>query len=142
MIKNTSLLWANMVFSFPGVYPNQHIDLTFTPPFNPAPDFVLVYAFYQKQLLFTHHQSRGWELPGGKCNPGEWAIHTAIREVYEETGAELAALKPIGQYTLIYPNKVRQFKTIYLAQIETMHPYLQILKQMLFVGMNRRQALN
>lgn len=111
-----------MIFSFPGAYPNQHIHLTFKKESFINPDFVLVYAFYKERLLFTHHKDRGWELPGGIRHPNEWPINAAIREVYEETGAELSSLEPIGQYTMFYPHRPDEVKTIYIAQIRELHP--------------------
>lgn len=27
-----------------------------------------------------------WQFCGGKCNKGEWYLHTAVRETYEESG--------------------------------------------------------
>ena len=61
---------------------------------------VLVFPFYQGKLLFTIHTKRGYELPGGKVEPGESSIAAAIRETYEETGYHLSAIKKIGQYTV------------------------------------------
>lgn len=110
-----------MNFSFPGAYPNQHIELTFNTDSFITPDFVLVFAFHQKKLLFTHHRERGWELPGGICKPCEWPMLAAIREVYEETGAELDSLLPIGQYIMSYPGQEQQAKTVYVARIRALH---------------------
>ena len=40
------------------------------------------------------------ELPAGKCNPGEYPVETALRELREETGATAAHLEWMGQ---LYP---------------------------------------
>jgi 8-oxo-dGTP diphosphatase len=39
---------------------------------------------------------RGWDIPGGHVEPGEWPEATVRREVYEETGAILGDLEPLG----------------------------------------------
>jgi 8-oxo-dGTP pyrophosphatase MutT (NUDIX family) len=38
-----------------------------------------------------------WALPGGRCDPGETAIETALRELHEELGLELAPDAVLGQ---------------------------------------------
>lgn len=39
-----------------------------------------------KEFLMVRHAERGWELPGGKVEPGEGPVHCALREFREETG--------------------------------------------------------
>jgi 8-oxo-dGTP pyrophosphatase MutT (NUDIX family) len=39
-----------------------------------------------REFLMVHHAQRGWELPGGKIEPGEGPVHCALREFREETG--------------------------------------------------------
>lgn len=111
-----------MDFSFPGAYPHQQIHLTFNKKAFNIPEAVLVYAFYDGKLLFTHHSKRGWELPGGTRKAHEWPINTVIREAYEEAGAELAALEPIGQYIIVHPHQPQHIKTIYIAHVQELHP--------------------
>lgn len=59
---------------------------------------VLVICRYQNKWLLTHHKQRGWEFPGGKKEPGETLTETALREVFEETGAIIDELELIGEY--------------------------------------------
>jgi 8-oxo-dGTP pyrophosphatase MutT (NUDIX family) len=40
--------------------------------------------------------SNQWALPGGRCDPGETPIQTALRELHEELGLELASDDVIG----------------------------------------------
>ncbi len=38
------------------------------------------------EFLMARHQTRGWELPGGKIEGNEGPVHCALREFKEETG--------------------------------------------------------
>lgn len=53
----------------------------------------------QRVLLIWRHRfitdSWGWEIPGGKVEPGEEPIEAAAREFEEETGWRPAALRPL-----------------------------------------------
>ncbi len=51
-------------------------------------------------LLVRRGQEPGlgrWSLPGGRCEPGENAADTAVREVLEETGLVVAAGVLVGR---------------------------------------------
>lgn len=110
-----------MKYQFDGVFPKQKIYLTFDVQDFLDPGYVLVFAFYKNQLLLTKHKKRGWELPGGKREKDESPISAAIRETYEETGAELSAIKHIAQYRIESPSAEIQIKTIYLADVWCFH---------------------
>ncbi|MGZ4112347.1 MAG: NUDIX domain-containing protein [Tumebacillaceae bacterium] len=110
-----------MRYEFAGSYPEQRVCLTFDPSEFVEAGYVLVFPFYEGRLLLTRHQKRGWELPGGTREVGEWPIQTAIREVYEETGAEIGAIEPLGQYVIESPGAETLVKTIYVAQVVAMH---------------------
>jgi 8-oxo-dGTP diphosphatase len=86
------------------------------------PNCALILAIYEGKLIFTKHQKRGWELPGGTRQSDEKIIETAIRELYEETGAEVATIEPIGQYIIFEFCKLRYVKTIFISEIKTLHP--------------------
>ncbi|HVL88217.1 MAG TPA: NUDIX domain-containing protein [Candidatus Thermoplasmatota archaeon] len=43
----------------------------------------------RERFLVALHRSRGWELPGGRLEPGEDALACALREFREEIGREL-----------------------------------------------------
>lgn len=95
----------------------QNIYLTFTPElFSHQPDHVLIVPLYQGKLLFTYHPLRGWELPGGKVEPGETAEEAVIREAREETGAEVAVDRQLGEYR-VEGKTARFHKAIFLAQV-------------------------
>ncbi|PWK11335.1 NUDIX domain-containing protein [Tumebacillus permanentifrigoris] len=110
-----------MKYEFDGAYSGQRVTLTFEEREFVDPGFVLVFAFYQGKLLLTRNKRRGWEVPGGTREPHEWPIQTAVREVYEETGAELAALEPLGQYTVEMEGTPPFVKSIYVARVARLH---------------------
>jgi 8-oxo-dGTP diphosphatase len=63
--------------------------------------FAVIVARYQNQWLFCRHKERTtWEIPGGHREPGEAPIHTAHRELFEETGAVDADISIVGVYKL------------------------------------------
>ena len=53
-------------------------------------------------LLIDHYRvftdTRGWECPAGKIDPGETPVQAAARELWEETGHRAAALQYLGRY--------------------------------------------
>lgn len=99
----------------------QNIYLTFSPQlFSNEPDHVLIVAIYQGKLLFTCHSKRGWELPGGKIEPGETPEQAAVREAWEETGAIIKNMRQIGEYRVSGVETPPFIKAIYLAQVESM----------------------
>lgn len=110
-----------MSTTFPGSFAGQTVTLTFDRQSFENPGSVLVFAFFQEKLLFTQNNKRGWELPGGKLDPGEWPIAAAIREAYEETGAELDALEPIAQYRVEATGEATMVKTVFIARIRHLH---------------------
>ncbi|MBY7740336.1 NUDIX domain-containing protein [Paenibacillus polymyxa] len=81
------------------------------------PNAALIFAYYDAQLIFTHHRRRGWELPGGKREFGESILQTAIRELYEETGGEAERIEPIAQYVGYENDKVNFVKTVFIAMV-------------------------
>jgi 8-oxo-dGTP diphosphatase len=108
-------------YEFAGSYPEQRVRLTFDLSELIDPGYVLVFPYFKGRLLLTRHKKRGWELPGGTRETGEWPIQTAIREVYEETGAEISAIEPLGQYVIEAPNAETLVKTIYVAQVSALY---------------------
>lgn len=62
--------------------------------------FVYAIAFEgERFLMILNPKRKGWEMPGGRVEPGEDAATAAIREFREETGQDfepLAAL-PMGE---------------------------------------------
>ena len=52
----------------------------------------------QRVLLAVRRDLRGWELPGGHVQAGESSKDALIREVYEETGHDVAIERHVGDY--------------------------------------------
>lgn len=98
-------------------YYNNEVKLSFEKdPFSKMPMHVLVICRYQDKWLLTKHKTRGLEFPGGKVELNETAQQAAIREVKEETGAEIADIHYVGQYHV--EGKGDQVdKNIYFARI-------------------------
>lgn len=66
----------------------------------PNGNHVLAIPVYNSQLLFTHHQQRGIEFPGGKVEISEQSKEAVIRELYEETGAIAKFIYYFAQYRI------------------------------------------
>lgn len=60
-------------------------------------------------------------MPGGTVELDEWPLQAAIRETYEETGAELDAAEWIGQYTIIGEREVSMVKSVYVGRVFKLH---------------------
>ena len=45
----------------------------------------------------------GWELPGGKVDPGETAVQAVVREIREELGCEVAVISPLAGRATVKP---------------------------------------
>lgn len=110
-----------MGYQFPGAYGGE-VTLSFDPADRQQPGYVLVIPFYQGKLLLTKNKKRGWEVPGGTMEMGEMPILTAIREMYEETGAELEAIEQIGQYVITGETEQPMIKSVYIARVSAIHP--------------------
>ncbi|WP_241546858.1 Nudix family hydrolase [Thiohalobacter thiocyanaticus] len=51
------------------------------------------------------HQGGLWELPGGKCEPGEPALDALRREIREELGIRVARAEPLIRIPYRYPDR-------------------------------------
>ncbi|MFS0864452.1 RNA deprotection pyrophosphohydrolase [Fredinandcohnia sp. 179-A 10B2 NHS] len=105
---------------FQDMYHNE-VNLSFTEnPFSTNPKHVWVVCRFNKQWLLTQHSERGLEFPGGKVEEGESPVDAAIREVMEETGADVKSIEYIGQYKVNGKGKTI-IKNIYFATINEIH---------------------
>ena len=85
-------------------------------------DGSIVFTFYEDKYVMTYHPKRkGWEFPAGRREEGETAVECARRETFEETGAILSDIIPLGYYLVINDNNV--FKTaIFMSSVEKFEP--------------------
>ena len=86
--------------------------------------FVIIFARYQDQWLYTRHRERRtWETAGGHIEPGETAAEAARRELWEETGALDFKLRYAFDYhvdnTAAKPGD-RAAGQVFLAEVETL----------------------
>lgn len=69
------------------------------------PDLVMALVKNQGKMLVIERANKEpgttWAFPGGEIESGEMPGHTAIREVYEETGVKCEAIRQI--YERIHP---------------------------------------
>ncbi len=93
---------------------------------------VLAVCKLDDKYLMTNHKIRGIEFPGGKVESGETLEDAVHREVFEETGASIQALKYVGYYTV--HDRIPFSKAVYFVDakdiffkcdyLETMGPVL------------------
>ena len=64
--------------------------------------FAVILAKTKGKWVFCKHKERmTYEVPGGRREPGESILHTAMRELYEETGALLFDITPVCVYSVV-----------------------------------------
>lgn len=82
---------------------------------------VMIGAVYQGKWVFCQHAGRtSLEIPGGHRELGENILHTAERELYEETGALSFRLYPVCVYSVISSDEFNgreNFGMLYYAEI-------------------------
>ncbi len=64
---------------------------------------VLLFVFYGDKVALAEIEGRGLTIPSGRIEPGETVDAAAVREAWEETGADLdpARRRLIGCYRLV-----------------------------------------
>ncbi len=86
-----------------------------SPPPAPVPAVGVVCLRGDEVLLIRRGNPprRGeWSLPGGRIEPGERAIHTALRELREETGVEAEIVGLLDVVDGLFPEAGRHYVLI------------------------------
>ena len=55
-------------------------------------------VFRNGKILLIKSYRRGWDIPGGTVEQGEWAIDALKREIFEESGVEAVPKSLVGMY--------------------------------------------
>lgn len=119
---------------------NRQVNLTFKKDNELADgNHVLAIPTFKNQLLFTKHNLRGIEFPGGKRERGESSAEAVTRELYEETGAKVKNIHYIAQYTIETHDKTDFVKDVYFIEVESLvskNDYLETAGPVLFNCIN------
>lgn len=95
-------------------------------------------AWRGRLLLVRHRERSGWELPGGRREPGEAILDTARRELVEECGAFEARIEAIGLYSVRFPG-IQTFGLLCRSAVERFagpHPELEIAEARAFESLD------
>jgi len=79
--------------------------------FESPPNAASVALLHKQQVLLIQRArppwNGAWSLPGGRLEPGETAEDCAAREVHEELGLRVYALRPLAKLLLGHGRKFR-----------------------------------
>lgn len=82
--------------------------------------YVVIASRHQGQWLMVKHRAREtWEIPGGHIEMGESPDAAALRELYEETGAQTRKLVPVKDYSVTRQGQT-SFGRLYLAEVASL----------------------
>jgi 8-oxo-dGTP diphosphatase len=69
-----------------------------TLPEGVSPWAVVAFGFAEGRVLVANIPGRGWCVPSGRIEPEETVEEAATRECFEETGAVVSDVRPIGGF--------------------------------------------
>ncbi len=110
------------------------------------------FVFVGEQLLLTRLRDRGWDIPGGRIEPGEAPEAAALRELWEETGAhaQIAELLGIQELEILgprpekhrwpYPISVQVYYLCRLVDLGQLQANTESTERRLFIPAEARQA--
>lgn len=85
--------------------------------------FAVIISKHNGKWVFCKHKQRDtYEVPGGHREQGEDILHTAKRELYEETGAVDFDITPVCVYSVTSPDNFdgqETFGKLYFADIKS-----------------------
>lgn len=113
----------DLVFNISGT--NGDIEINLTPEaVNCLDDSlgVIVFPFYDGKFIMTFHMAKkAWKFPAGHREEEESVLECALRKAFEETGAILKNVIPLGYY--IVKTKEGSKKTaIYMSDVDKFEP--------------------
>jgi len=78
---------------------------------------VIVSRHKNKLILVRHEERTTWEIPGGRREPNEEILHTAKRELQEETGAKEFRIEKVSLYS-VEKNGDKSYGGLFYAEIK------------------------
>lgn len=82
----------------------------------------LVIPCYNDSYVMTYHPKRkGWEFPAGTREGDESIIECAKRETFEEIGAILKDVQPVGYY-IVNGKNINLKTAIFISKVEKFEP--------------------
>ncbi len=82
-------------------------------------------VFFNNSILMLKKYSGDWVLPKGRIEKGESLEETALREVFEETGARAEIIRYLGKISYSYRQLSKNQR-----QKKTVHWYLMVSQNM------------
>lgn len=80
----------------------------------------VICARYKGQWLLSRHKERTtWEIPGGGIKSGETALEAAQRELWEETGATDADIRPVC-VSAVNQDGIPTYGMLFFAEVHSM----------------------
>lgn len=81
--------------------------------------FAVILTKTNGKWVFCKHKERmTYEVPGGRRESGESILHTAMRELYEETGALLFDITPVCVYSVVRNEETTSYNKDSIAEAD------------------------